>query len=282
MTSWGRRDEADRLRAVPLEAVLRLCGAEPDGHDRHKWHTPAGILSVSGAKFMNWSRGVGGGGAIDLVIHLKNLGFGDALDWLARQVVGVAAGAPPTLTSPPAWQLPAPDSGHLQRVRSYLTEQRGIAPATINALIHSGVLYADARANAVFLLLGKGNIPVGAELRGTTVCPWRGMAPGSRKDAGFFSIPATAAPTVVLCESAIDAISCCALHPHCRCLSTAGARPDPAWLPFLIDHASQVHCGFDADPTGDDMAAAMIARHPSVKRLRPALHDWNDVLCARS
>jgi hypothetical protein len=104
------------------------------------------------------------------------------------------------------------------------------------------------------------------------------MAPGSRKDSGFFSIPASPTPTAVLCESAIDAISCRALHPHCRCLSTAGARPNPAWLPLLIAHASEVHCGFDADPPGDDMAAAMIARHPSVKRLRPALHDWNDVL----
>jgi len=41
---------------------------------------------------MNWSRGVGdsvgGGGAIDLVIQVKSLGFIDALDWLARQLVG--------------------------------------------------------------------------------------------------------------------------------------------------------------------------------------------------
>ena len=282
MNGQARREQADRLRGLPLEAVLRSLGAEPDRHDKRKWHTPAGTLSVSGAKFMNWSRGIGGGGAIDLVIQVKNLGFIDALDWLARQVVGAGTSAPTAMAPGPAWQLPSADSSHLHGVRSYLADQRGIAPATIDALIHSGVLYADARANAVFLLLGNDNIPVGAELRGTTGRSWRGMAPGSRKDSGFFSIPASPTPTVVLCESAIDAISCRALHPHCRCISTAGARPNPAWLPLLIAHASEVHCGFDADPTGDDMAAAMIALHPSVKRLRPALHDWNDVLRSQS
>jgi hypothetical protein len=48
----------------------------------------------------------------------------------------------------------------------------------------------------------------------------------------------------------------------------------------LLEHASQICCGFDADPTGDAMAAAMIALHPVIKRLRPAAHDWNDLLKA--
>ena len=72
------RIRAERLRALPLTAVLRAWGAQPDPHDRHKWHTPHGVLSVTGPKFMNWSRGVGGGGAIDLVLHLNGGGFRDA------------------------------------------------------------------------------------------------------------------------------------------------------------------------------------------------------------
>lgn len=276
-----RREAAERLRAIPLATVLPLCGAEPDRHDKQKWHTPAGTLSVTGAKFINWNRGVGGGGAIDLVIHLKNLGFLDALDWLGRNFAGFV---PPALTAPtsrPALQLPSPNSGNLPRVRRYLEQQRGIAPVTIDSLIQSGALYADSRANAVFLLRGNQNDPVGAELRGTTERHWRGMAPGSSKDLGCFGLPSALAPTLILCESAIDAISCFELHPHCRCLSTAGARPDPLWLTPLLAQASEVYCGFDADPTGDAMAVAMTALHPVVKRLRPALHDWNDVLRAR-
>jgi len=282
MTSWQRRDEADRLRAVPLESVLRLCGAEPDHHDRRKWHTPAGVLSITGTKFMNWSRGIGGGGAIDLVIYLKNVGFGEAIDWLASRFSGGLPLGPMTTSSPPALQLPIPDPGKLDRVRQYLIDQRGIAAATIDSLIRCGSLYADGRANAVFLLLGKQNAPVGAELRGTTPHRWRGMAPGSRKNDGFFCVPHDSHPAIILCESAIDAISCSLLYPQHRCASTSGARPDPPWLAPMLALEQQIYCGFDADPTGDQMAREMIALHPAVQRIRPSLHDWNDVLRSRS
>jgi hypothetical protein len=75
------RQKADRLRAVPLESVLRLSGARPDRRDKNKWHTARGILSIQGAKFINWNLASGGGGAIDLVIHLHRGGFKAALEW---------------------------------------------------------------------------------------------------------------------------------------------------------------------------------------------------------
>ena len=84
--------------------------------------------------------------------------------------------------------------------------------------------------NAVFLMVaGKANRPVGAELRGTGKRPWRGMAPGSRKDRGYFWVGAKGSGNIVLCESAIDAISCFQLHStqlHSEyiCISTAGRR----------------------------------------------------------
>jgi hypothetical protein len=274
------RKRADQLRAIPLPSVLRVWGAQPDPHDPRKWHTPLGVLSVTGAKFINWNRGVGGGGAIDLVIHLTNLRFTEALHWLARHFP-----VPPLQTDPPPAQaglkLPPPDPGQLGRVHRYLLHQRRLPPALIDPLIQTGTLYADHTANAVFLLRAENNIPVGAELRGTTHRCWRGMAPGSKKDRGFFSIPTTSVPAIILCESAIDAISCLALHPRHRCISTAGARPNPRWLPSLLAQGGPVYCGFDADPTGEAMAQAMIGLYPSVQRLPPPLHDWNDVLRSR-
>jgi hypothetical protein len=83
---------------------------------------------------------------------------------------------------------------------------------------------------------------------------------------------------MILCESAIDAISCFVLYPDCRCISTAGARPDPGWLADLITTGIPIFCGFDSDPTADTMAEQMIARHPALQRLRPSPHDWNDSL----
>jgi len=285
MTYWLRRHQAERLRGIALEKVLPLCGARRDCQDPRKWHTPQGALSVNGSKFMNWNQGRGGGGAIDLVMQLEHLDFKAALDWLADYFPDVAPQPVVAPTPRLSLQLPSPDPSKLQRVRQYLVHQRAIAPALLEPLIQSGILYADARANAVFLLLGKENCPVGAELRGTTARPWRGLAPGSQKDLGCFVVPVppsmnlqNAASPMILCESAIDALSCLALHPHCCCLSTAGARPNPLWLKSLLDQTGLIYCGFDADPTGDYMAAAMIALHPIVKRLRPPAHDWNDVL----
>lgn len=161
-------------------------------------------------------------------------------------------------------------------------EQRRLPLALLEPLLNSGNLYADARANAVFLLRDRQQQPVGAELRGTTACSWRGMAPGSRKDMGFFAVPTAPLEATVLCESAIDAVSCHALHPRFRCVSTAGARPNPAWL---ADLAAQTHClccGFDLDATGEAMAQVMIARYPSIQRLRPSAKDWNEVLRQRA
>jgi len=274
--SW--RERAGRLRGVPLVAVLQLSGARPDRYDPHKWHTCQGVLSVTGTRFMNWSCGRGGGGAIDLVMHLHQRGFGLALEWLESHW-GTAGIVAPSPSSRRSLSLPPPSPEHLAGVRRYLLQERHLPVALLEPLLGSGSLYADARANAVFVLRSKLQEPVGAELRGTTALAWRGMAPGSRKDRGFFAIPAAPSlSTIVLCESAIDAMSCHALHPQYRCLSTAGVRPNPVWLVELLGHAGQLYCGFDSDDTGEAMARSMMRLYPAIQRLRPSRKDWNDVL----
>jgi len=281
MTFQEIRDRVNCIRSIPLEVVLLRTGAERDRYDKAKWHTAKGTLSFTGMKFMNWSQGVGGGGAIDLAMHLNDLDFKAAVEWLwnnfpnpdYREQVQPPRG--PNLT------LPRQDPSKLPAVKRYLVHERAIAASLIDSIVQSGRLYADSRGNAVFLLLGKENRPVGAELRGTTPERWRGMAPGSQKDLGYFSVHAPRATTVVLCESAIDAISCFALHPGRFCISTSGARPNPRWLPLLIRRGYEISCGFDSDSAGENMAKAMIALYPGIKRLRPIQHDWNDVLKAQ-
>jgi len=165
---------------------------------------------------------------------------------------------------------------------NYLRHDRCIPGELLDSLVQSGKLYPDCRANAVLLLLGKGKTIVGAELRGTTHLKWHGMSPGSRKDLGCFSIGTAGAKKAVLCESAIDAASCVALHQDCMALSTSGAHPHPPWLSTLIEKGFDVYCGFDADHTGDSHADTMLRLHPTVKRLRPSKHDWNEVLQSRA
>ena len=274
--NWRAR--AERLRTLPLSAVLRALEATPHPHDPAKWRTARGVLSIRGPKFMNWSQSVGGGGAIDLVMHVRQVGFGQALEWLEHHF-GTFTPLPPQ--APPRAQslsLPPPVADNWPRVQHYLAQERKLPATLLEPLVRSGTLYADARGNAVFVLLDTAANPVGAELRGTTALAWRGMAPGSRKDRGFFSMSAPTGHAIVLCESAIDALSCRALHPDYRCLSASGARPDPAWLAALISQGLPIYCGFDADPTGEAMAQRMHDLHPAIRRLRPAAKDWNDLL----
>jgi hypothetical protein len=278
--NWRQR--AQILRAVPLPRVLAALEAKPDPGDPAKWRTARGVLCVTGAKFFNWSQDSGGGGAIDLVMHLRQVDFSQALQWLEERF---GLGPPPQPVAQATvhrLSLPAPVPHLWPRVERYLIEDRQLPSALLAPLVHTGLLYADAHANAVFLLGDNPATAVGAELRGTTSLPWRGLAPGSRKDHGFFCASAACAQAIVLCESAIDALSCRALHRAYRCLSTSGARANPAWLAAVLGLALPVFCGFDADPTGDAMAHRMIDLHPAIARLRPPAKDWNDTLRLQS
>jgi len=278
MTYQEIRERADRVRGIPLQDMLQLVGAKRDRQDKAKWHTARGVISCTAAKFINWNQGVGGGGAIDLAMHLNNLGFKAAVEWLCHCFPNLDCREPLESARTSELRLPPQDPGNLPAVQRYLTDERAIPSFCVRYLIESGRLYADNRGNAVFPLLGKENAPVGAELRGTTTARWRGMAPGSQKDLGYFSVSAPGVRTAILCESAIDAISCFELHPLCLCVSTSGARPNPRWLPELIDQGFEIYCGFDSDSTGDAMAGTMITLHPEIKRLRPTQNDWNDIL----
>ncbi len=284
------RQRAAIVREVPLETVLLFRGAVRDQRDRHKWHTEQGPLSVAGSKFMNWRRGQGGGGAIDLVMHLAGVDFREAVAWLQQHLAaspprsGASATRAPgkkstAVEKPGGLRLPAPNARLLGRVRQYLTQRRGLALSLIEPLVQAGKLYADSRGNAVFLLVaGKAQRPVGAELRGTGPRAWRGMAPGTRKDLGFFWIGIPGSRDIVLCESAIDAMSCFQFQPQRICISTSGVRADPPWLNGLLARGYAIFCGFDADGPGDATAARMAAIHSTVRRLPPPAHDWNDVL----
>jgi hypothetical protein len=287
-----RRQRADVVRQVPLETVLVWRGAVRDPHDRSKWHTERGPLSIRGPKFSNWWAEQGGGGAIDLVMHLAGVDFDAAVTWLEQQLAvrPVTAGGATPLSSGGArallaakgqgpLRLPVADERRLGRVLHYLTQRRRLDAGLLDALRAAGKFYADQRGNAVFVLVaGREQRPVGAELRGTGPRVWRGLAPGTRKDEGFFWIGTTAARDIVLCESAIDAISCFQLDPRRLCLSTAGVRVNPRWLPALLARDYRVHCGFDTDDAGEEAATRMITWHPRVQRLRPPAHDWNDAL----
>jgi hypothetical protein len=275
------RKKADEVRDIELTVLLQHFGSAKDLQDKTKWHTSQGVISVNGPKFMNWTRGTGGGGAIDLVIHLQGGCFKEAVLWLHNHFSSSLVQRSSPIKSHPVkkrLKLPQKEDEKLPQVTQYLINKRCLPEELIKNLIKSKKLYADIRGNAVFLLLGKKNRVVGAELRGTGNLKWRGMAPGSRKYLGCFYIVGKNSRKMALCESAIDAASFAVLYPEYTAISTSGATDDRAWLQNFITNDCKIYCGFDADETGDTMANKMIKRYPSIKRLRPSKHDWNEVL----
>lgn len=274
------RKQADLVRNIDLVAVLKQTAAIADQYDRSKWYTPRGVISVTGRKFFKRTRTVGGGGAIDLIMHLQDYDFITAVSWLIENFPSqhIPTSAPQKPLAGKTLALPNKNLNNLPQVARYLTLERCLPADLVRSLIDARTLYADDRANAVFLLLGKGKTIVGAEIRGTTKRTWHALAPGSRKDLGYFHVGSHKTSRIVLCESAIDAISCHALDSDCMAISTAGAHPNPPWLPSLTNKGLDLFCGFDADNTGDTLAQKMMALHPTIRRLRPTLHDWNDVL----
>lgn len=319
MTRDDFRRQADTLRSIPLEVVFTAWGAVRDPRDPARWRSERGPISVTGTKFFNWHTRQGGGGAIDLVMHLSGCDARTAMDQLARQFGsgalheggGSAAraganneanhathGCPSTEAAPllalrrnpQPLRLPPRSLRHLTGVQRYLTKRRGLSAELLAPLIEAGTLYADGRGNAVFVMVaGKPPRAVGAELRGTGPRAWRGLAPGSCKDAGYFWIGGKGSRRIILCESAIDAISCYQLQApdpdhgqlrDCICISTAGVRPDASWLVPLLSRGYRIYCGYDTDAPGEAAAIQLTLRHPSIERLRPPAHDWNDALTA--
>lgn len=310
------RRRAGSVRSIPLETVLSCWGAQPDRSDPRRWRTRRGPLTITDSKFFNWHLNQGGGGAIDLVMHLGNMGFTAAVVWLEQQLgplqpdslqpapnsfianssVSVKANGcsqRPSLCVRPAVQvrkqlcLPRANLAKLPQVLGYLTQERCLSSAILWPLLESDRVYADCCGNAVFrMLAGKPHRSVGAELRGTGKRTWRGLASGSCRDAGYFWIGRGSSRKIILCESAIDALSCFELHTGQHgteyiCISTAGVRSDARWLYPLIAGCYEIYCGFDDDQAGNTMARKMIAHHPSIKRIRPPAHDWNDALRSR-
>jgi len=287
------KNRADMARTIELEELLKRNGCERYRFDKSKWHTPQGAISIKGEKFFNWNAGTGGGGAISLVMHLTGYDFKSSIDWIFRHFYlsdisnNRNRSAACNKRNPhngkgkcKSLRLPPRDDTKLQQIRRYLMHRRCLPQTVVDYLIAGNILYADDKANAVFLLLGKGKKVVGAEIRGTNdhFRKWYAVATGTKKRDGCFYIKDKGAKKVVLCESAIDAISCFVLHRKCLAISTSGANPNPYWITHLINQGFEIFCAFDSDETGERTANRMRELYPMIKRLRPEKHDWNDVL----
>jgi C-terminal domain on Strawberry notch homologue/Toprim-like/Protein of unknown function (DUF3991)/MutS domain I len=301
-TSIDIKTLADQVRASNLESVAERLGLQRDAQDKHKWRDARHIITITDEQFQDWTADQGGGGAIDLVMHVQNTDFKTAVQWLAGQALpSVEQRVRPQPELCP-FELPANAENHWVIVRQYLVETRGLPEKWIDGLHRQELVYADAHRNAVFVrhqLEADGQAwsrghPTGAILRGTALDkPFHGLAAGSARDNGWFWIRLGQGEVqrVVLTESAIDALSLAVLEREQSSqepgvtvyLSTdgSGAIPTEA-LQAVIAEDGQVMVAFDADQAGEQMAWRVAEAVPGVQRMVPATgKDWNERLLAQ-
>lgn len=282
------KEAAAQLRSLPLEQVAQALGCFQSKKllekDPKMWESPAGKIRIDGSKFFNHEEGKGGGGAFDLVMHINNCTYSEALAFLrdefdpaaaiqaAAEAARIAAQAQVKKAAQAPFQAPQHVEERWPRVRQYLTEVRSLANTLVDKLKDQGWIGADFRNNAFFLKV-LGNRTTSAELRGTGQSQFKGSR--GRSSEGVFPV-IEGKQTLAVCESAIDAISYVQLHPGSSAIATGGTGKWQAALPYLEKHAheyQEVVCAADNGQGGSGMAKALGLRHDAP----PAgFGDWND------
>jgi len=151
-------------------------------------------------------------------------------------------------------------------VRNYLVNERQLPATLVDDLHGCGVVYADQRANAVFIRQDADGQATGASLRGTAPgSEFKGLAAGTRRDEGHFSFTIGQpepykAPQLYLAESPIDAMSRAALllregaQGERIFISTDGHGSLPArQIDEGLERRAVIHCGFDRDRSGETL-----------------------------
>jgi len=306
-----------QVRQLDLRDTMRQLGGEQDRHDKAKWRIDGEHISINGEKFYNHDRGRGGGGPIDLVMHVTGYDFKGAVTYLSREAgaeLAVAAAAQHgareraaqaeeivARNEPIPFQQPEADERRWPQVRAYLVEQRAIPRGIIDELHAEGKVYAATHTdrsgrehvNAVFLTHDAEGHAVGASLRGTLPgSTFKGLSRDSDKEAGYFSHTVGEGQpgqnrVLVVAESPLDGLSAAALlYPDYRTTvaATDGTGPLPTRaIEEALAQGWVVSCAFDNDQAGEKRWREVRELYPTagtIVRDLPPAKDWNDALRA--
>lgn len=287
---------ADQLRDLPLEDVAYQFGLDSDA--RGRWKGQGCNMKIDGAKFYDFESARGGGGALDLVMHLEGCMFKEAIAWLhdrfgekgmlqaathyARKEAQQIAKNEPA----PQFTLPEPDESKWSRVRHYLTVERCLPQKWVDGLHEKGLLYADSKQNAAFVMRSLDNEITGVNLWGTVGKDnnFRGLAKGTKRDAGWFYVNIGGSlddriERVVLTENPIDALSIATLScPHSSrtmYLVVDGVKSLP--LEFLREVPAVIMARSQSQ-TGIEISSQLQQLLPTVTQKVSAGLNWNSDL----
>jgi hypothetical protein len=280
-----------------------------DHNQPGKWRGQGHIINIDGSKFYDFhpSEERGGGGAIDLVMHVNECNDQKAIEWLhdrfgekglQRAVFAQSqkrAAEIAQLEPRPQFVPPAADDHQWHKVENYLTEKRELLPSFIQAVHDQGLIYADEQQNAVFLMRNLDGETTGAFLRGTQGedNTFKGYAKRTKRTDGWFHLKLGGEPNgeiekVVLCKSPIEAMSFATLEmevqqgiPKTRTMYMAVDSHKSLPVEFL-QTVPAVEVAYDNDDLGNETARMIMEQlhHDHAMRVKPKGKDWNDTLCA--
>ena len=305
------KQQADKLRDLPLEEVAWNLGFDKADIGENRWKGLGRVININDSKWYDFTEEKGGGGAIDLVMHVNNANFRSSVAWLhdqfgeegmlraskasvEKQAIKIVQEEPV-----PTFEPPTSDESKWLSVQDYLVQKRGLPENFIIGLNQKGWLYADDQQNAVFTMRelpceagtqyrNRETTLKGAFLRGTRGedNSFMGYAPNSKRREGWFYFhlggkPGDEVQKVVLCKSPIEALSCAKIGvserggmPSERTMYMAVDSPRSLPLEFLRK-VPAITAAYDNDDAGRSRAQTIKELLPQTTIAHPKAEDWN-------
>jgi Plasmid recombination enzyme len=282
----------DPLRSVSLEQVAAALCLESDDKSRPTWQHQGHQIRINGSQFYDWdeSQMKGGGGAIDLVMHVLRSDFKSAVAWLADRFGVVAAQiagreyveATAQQAECPEFVPPIASSPTWPKMRADLVAQQ-LPGALLDQLHEQGLLYVGEEGNAIFLQRdlvtrsvtgacrlsgdGSGGTMLGSDLAKGRFYWLRG---GDATDA---------VQQVVVGQTPIDVLALGLMEPlpkvRTMYLSADGVLP----LAYLREFAAKrVRVAMNRDTLGERLTQEAREELPQVKQMQPEGVNWVESL----
>jgi Protein of unknown function (DUF3991)/Toprim-like len=297
---------ADQVRETPLRDVLVHYGfdVKPEG-TTFRARTEGHNIVVTGSRWFDNKANIGGGGAIDLVMHIAGVDFSVACRSLADEFRPLAADQASLSFPRSSGFQTAPEKKSFEELmaryavrddsnwpvaRAYLTETRKIDPAIVDELHAVGSIYANdhlPNPSLVFLHRDAHGKVRGATLRDTRHQSAFRPCLGNKLSAWFAVGNLNNADCVVAVESSIDALSYYSLfagrYDALATVSCAGSTVPRELMLLAYERRQPFVVGFDNDLAGErgwskawddtaDWAGFKLSSE------RPARNDWSDDL----
>jgi hypothetical protein len=282
----------DPLRSVSLEKVAETLCLESDHQLRPTWRHEGHQIRINGTQFYDWheSQMKGGGGAIDLVMHVHQSDFKSAVAWLndrfGEEMVQKAGSEHAKMMAQeggrPRFEPPVPAPEYWAEVREYYVAQQ-LPGGLIDALHGQGLLYADEEGNAVFLQQDVQTKEVtGAYVQSGD--SFSGTVLGSDRGRGRFywlrgGEPEDAVQRVVVGQTPIDVLAIGVMQPEPKVktmyVSADGSLP----MDYLKSFShKRVTIALNRDELGQRLGQQVREELPQVRQVQSSEADWVESL----